>query len=269
MRVYSAPFVFLTDAVLSRKGFVTMGLVAVVTSGKGGAGKSTVTAGLGHALAQLGKRVLLIDTDAGLRSLDIMLGIDSRAVYDLADIFSGRCEPSQAVYAASFCPNLYAIPAPSGLKETITPRDMTRLCQSFAPYYDVILVDCPAGVGEGFQMGIAGAERALVVTTPDVICARDAGVVAEMLRQRRIPARLIINRLRPRPILKGLMPDIDEIIDTAGIRLIGVLPEDDAVPSAMLNGKPLPQKSNIYLCFQNIARRLYGQTVPLAPLEKM
>lgn len=246
-----------------------MGLVAVVTSGKGGAGKSTVTAGLGHALAQLGKRVLLIDTDAGLRSLDVMLGLDSRAVYDLADIFSGRCEPAQAVYAASICQNLYAIPAPSRHQDTITPQDMTRLCHSFAPYYDVILVDCPAGVGNGFQMGIAGAERALVVTTPDVICARDAGVVADILRNRRIPARLIINRLRPRPIIKGQMPDIDEIIDTAGLRLIGVLPDDHTVSSAMLNGKPLPPKSNIFLCFQNIANRLCGQTIPLAPLEKM
>lgn len=154
-----------------------MGSVAVVTSGKGGTGKSTVTAGLGCALARTGRKVLLIDGDAGLRSLDLMLGIGG-TVYDMSDIFAGRCEPIRAIYPSPLCPDLFVVPAPVSLEQLCSPDDMRRLCRGFTLYYDVILVDCPAGVGRGFETALAPAERALVVTTPDMVCARDAQIVS-------------------------------------------------------------------------------------------
>lgn len=246
-----------------------MGIVSVVTSGKGGAGKSTVTAGLGCALARLGHKVLLLDGDAGLRSLDLMLGIGGNAVYDMSDIFSGNCEPIRAVYPSPVCTNVFVVPAPVGLERLCSPDDMRRLSGGFARYYDQVLIDCPAGIGPGFDCAIAGASRALVVTTPDMVCARDAQIVARLLDDRHISSRLVINRLRPAPVMAGKMPDVDEIIDTAGLQLLGILPEDEAVAVANANGRPLPSECNAAICFENIARRYLGEQVPLAHLEKM
>lgn len=244
-------------------------MISVITSGKGGAGKSTVAAGLGRALAQRGRRVLLVDGDAGLRSLDVMLGIGSAAVYDMSDILAGNCQPIHAVYPSPICPNVFVIPAPIHLEQMASPEDMAELCRSFAEYYDEIIIDCPAGVGKGFQTAVAAAEQALVVTTPDMVCARDAQIVARLLEERDIPARLIVNRLRPHPILKGKMPDVDEVIDTAGLQLIGVIPEDEMVAVANAYGKPLPMESYAAECFANIAGRYLGDSVPLANLKKM
>ncbi len=244
-------------------------MISVVTSGKGGAGKSTVSAGLGCALARRGKRVLLVDGDAGLRSLDVMLGIGGAAVYDMADILSGNCKPIHAIYPSPICPDVFVIPAPVSLDELATPEQMTSLCQGFSRYYDEVIIDCPAGVGRGFRTAVAGADRAFVVTTPDMVCARDAQIVANLLEELNIPSRLIINRLRPHPVLKGKMPDVDEIIDTAGLQLIGILPEDEMVAVANAYGKPLPTDSNAGVCFANIAGRYLGEDIPLAALKKM
>lgn len=246
-----------------------MGLISVVTSGKGGAGKSTVTAGLGSALAKLGSRVLVVDTDAGLRSLDLMLGVSGSAVYDMSDIFAGHCEPIRAIYPSPVCTNVFVVPAPASFEKLCTPQDMRRLCRGFAQYYDHVIIDCPAGLGRGFETAVAAAERALVVTTPDMVCARDAQVVGYRLEEYAIPARLLINRLRPSLVMRGLMPDVDEIIDTAGIQLIGILPEDEEVAVANANGRPLPSHCNAAACMDNIARRYLGEEVPLARLEKM
>lgn len=244
-------------------------MITVITSGKGGAGKSTVSAGLGCALARLGRRVLLVDGDAGLRSLDVMLGIGGAAVYDMADILSGNCQAVHAIYPSPICPNVFVIPAPVSLEQMASPDEMVELCRQFSEFYDEIIIDCPAGVGRGFLTAIAAADRALVVTTPDMVCARDAQIVARMLDERGIPAHLIVNRLRPRPILKGKMPDIDEVIDTAGVQLIGVLPEDEMVAIANAYGKPLPTESYAAECFANVAGRYLGNAVPLANLKKM
>lgn len=246
-----------------------MGLVAVVTSGKGGAGKSTVTAGLGCALARQGKKVLLVDADAGLRSLDLMLGVGGTTVYDMADIFAGNCEPIRAIYPSPVCSGVFVVPAPVSLERLCSPEDMRRLCRGFERYYDVVIIDCPAGVGPGFETAVAGAQRALVVTTPDMVCARDAQTVGRLLEERALPARLIINRLRPVPVMNGKMPDVDEIIDLAGLQLIGVLPEDEEVAVANANGRPLPSACYAADCFERIACRFLGRDVPLARLEKM
>lgn len=247
----------------------SMGTISVITSGKGGAGKSTVTAGLGSALARLGNKVLLLDGDAGLRSLDLMLGIGGNAVYDMSDIFAGNCEPIRAIYPSPVCPNVFVIPAPVHLDKMCSPDDMKRLCSGFTRYYDHVLIDCPAGIGHGFKCAVAAAARALVVTTPDMVCARDAQVVGQLLEDRQVPSRLIINRLRSVAVMRGKMPDIDEIIDTAGLQLLGVIPEDETVAVANANGRPLPLSCNASICFTNIARRYLGEEIPLARLEKM
>ena len=244
-------------------------VISVVTSGKGGAGKSTVSAGLGCALARRGRRVLLVDGDAGLRSLDVMLGIGGAAVYDMADIFAGNCRPIRAIYPSPICPNVFVVPAPVSLEQLATPQDMAALCRGFSRYYDEVIIDCPAGVGRGFATAVAGADRAFVVTTPDMVCARDAQIVAHLLQEKNIPTRLIINRLRPQPILKGKMPDVDEVIDTAGLQLIGILPEDEQVAVANAYGKPLPIESKAAECFANIAGRYLGEDIPLSNLRKM
>lgn len=244
-------------------------MISVITSGKGGAGKSTVSAGLGCALARRDRRVLLVDGDAGLRSLDVMLGVAGSAVYDVADVIGGDCSPAEAVYPSPICPNVFVMPAPVSLERLAQPGDMARLCRGLTRYYDEIIIDCPAGIGSGFEAAVAGADRAFVVSTPDMVCARDAQILARLLRERNIPARLIINRLRPVPILRGKMPDIDELIDTASLQLIGVLPEDEAVAVANAYGKPLPTECPAAQCFANIAARYLGEDIPLAPLHKL
>ncbi len=238
-------------------------MISVVTSGKGGAGKSTVSAGLGCALAHRGQRVLLVDGDAGLRSLDVMLGIAGTAVYDMADVLSGACQSTNAIYPSPICPNVFVLPAPVNLEQLAQPEAMAGLCRELSAYYDEIIVDCPAGIGRGFKAAVAGADRAFVVTTPDMVCARDAQIVSRLLKKQDVPARLIINRLRPEPILRGKMPDIDELIDTSALQLIGVLPEDEEVAVANAYGKPLPVDSKAAVCFANIAGRYLGEDIPL------
>ena len=158
-------------------------------------------------------------------------------------IFEGNCEPIRAVYASSVCENVSVVPAPASLDKMCCPDDMRRLCGGFARYYDHVLVDCPAGIGSGFACAIAGANRALVVCTPDMICARDAQIVGTLLENNNIPARLVINRLRPAAVMSGRMPDIDEIIDISGIQLIGVLPRMSRLPlqaNGVLFPAPMP-----------------------------
>jgi len=246
-----------------------MSQIAVITSGKGGAGKSTVTAGLGYALSRMAGRVLLIDADAGLRSLDLMLGVAGSTMYDLADVFAGNCEPVRAIYPSPVFQNVFVLPAPIRLEEMCSGDEMRALCRGLSAYYDQVIIDCPAGLGKGFETAVAAADRALVVSTPDMVCARDAQIIARLLDEHRLPSHLIINRLRPSKVMDGSMPDVDEIIDTAGIQLLGIIPEDEEVAVANANGRPLPADCNAAICFGNIARRFVGDSVPLARLEKM
>lgn len=244
-------------------------MIAVVTSGKGGVGKSTVCLGLSCALAKSGQRVLVIDTDAGLRSLDILFGLTDQTVYDLSDIFAGRCTPQDAIAASPLCENVFVIAAPPSVETIPSPEDMQYLCRGLAEHYDTVLIDCPAGIGHGFQSAIAAADRAIIVATPDAVCARDAYIASEKLDRLGISYKMIINRLRPKAVMKGKLPDIDEIMDVAQVPLLGVIPEDEAVTLATANGKALDKKSYAAACFQNIAGRFCGNAVPLARLEKM
>lgn len=241
-------------------------MIAVVTSGKGGVGKSTVCAGLAFALAKQGQRVLLIDTDAGLRSLDYMLGVADRTVFDLADILSRECDPQSAIYQSPLCENLFVIPAPA-TPIVIDPEEMRYLCGGLAEHYDTVLIDCPAGLGSGFRAAVAAADRAILVTTPDPICAQDAYITSTHLDRENLSYKMIVNRLRPRAVKKGLLLNIDEVMDAAQVPLLGVIPEDEALTFATANAAAFPEKSPSAVCFRNIAARFTGQAVPLAKIK--
>ena len=246
-----------------------MNQITVITSGKGGAGKSTVTAGLGYALSRRVGRVLLIDADAGLRSLDLMLGVAGNTMFDLSDVFAGNCEPVRAIYPSPVFRNVFVLPAPIRLEEMCSAAEMRALCRGLASYYNQVIIDCPAGIGRGFETAVAAADRALVVSTPDMVCARDAQIIGRLLEEHHLKSHLLINRLRPSKVMDGSMPDVDEIIDTAGLQLLGIIPEDEEVAVANANGRPLPADCHAAICFDNIASRFMGESVPLARLEKM
>lgn len=242
-----------------------MGIVTVITSGKGGVGKSTVTAGLGAALVRRGRRVLLIDADAGLRSLDYMLGVSCELVYDLSDVVTGNCEPSKAVYPCAGSNGLFLLPAPQNPDDTVSPEIMVQLCRVLSGFYDYILIDCPAGLGRGFQAAVAPAKRALVVSTPDPLCLRDADKVRRILEDKNIrELRLVINRFHSRNFEKlGGFEDLDAVIDACGIQLAAMIPEDLAAPCSAVKGLPLGGKSPAAQAFNRLAARLDGEDVPL------
>lgn len=245
-----------------------MGIVTVLTSGKGGVGKSTLAAGIGCALAEKGQKVLIIDGDAGMGSLDIILGVSQKKVFDLSDVFEGKCEPFRAIYRSPVYRGVSMIPAPRTLDKLATQRDMRRMCRGYARHYDQVLIDCPAGIGPGFSAACGAADRALVISTPDLVCARDGAIVGQMLKHGGISARLIINRLRATPIIRGKAPDVDDVIDAVGVRLIGVVPEDEVLAFSAANGQPLAGNRPSVEAYRNIARRLLGENVPLMDLQK-
>jgi len=247
-----------------------MGAITVITSGKGGVGKSTVTTGLGIALANRGRRVLLIDGDAGLGCLDHMLGVTEQQVFDIADVVSGSVEPVKAVYTCPFIQNLFLLPAPVNQDDVISPDIMRQLVQVLARYYDHVLIDSPAGVGGGFHSAVAAAQRALVVSTPDPVCLRNANKARAILQADGITQhRLVINRFSSNNFrLQGYYPDLDSVIDAAGIRLIAVIPEDPLLAAAGAKSSSAPQKSPGAMAFGRLAARLEGEQVPLASLQK-
>ena len=247
-----------------------MGAITVITSGKGGVGKSTVTTGLGIALANRGRRVLLIDGDAGLGCLDYMLGISEEMVFDIADVVSGSVEPIKAVYSCPFVQNLFLLPAPNSQDDVISPDIMKQLVSVLARYYDHVLIDCPAGVGGGFLSAVASAQRALVVSTPDPVCLRNANRARVLLEQAGIAQqRLVVNRFSGRNFhLQGFYPDLDSVIDSAGIRLIAVVPEDPLLAAAAAKSSPAPQNSAGTMALSRLAARLEGEQVPLACVQK-
>lgn len=244
-------------------------MIAVVTSGKGGVGKSTVCMGLSCALAKRGKRVLVIDTDAGLRSLDLMFNVADDAVYNLQDVLLRRCEPSKAIFASPLAEGVFVMPAPEHADGIADLAAFSYLCRGLAEHYDVVLIDCPAGIGRGFKAAASVADRAIIVATPDPVCARNAYLTSVELDKLGLSYKMIINRLRPRAVIKGKLLDIDTVMDTAQVPLLGVVPEDDTVTFSTAAGQPLPKKSNARRCFDNIAARFCGESVPLAKLKSM
>lgn len=245
-----------------------MGIATVITSGKGGVGKSTVTVGLGRALAARGRRVLLVDCDAGLRSLDRMTGVEENLVFDMADVVFARCAPAEAIYPCGETEGLYLLPAPSLGEDMIRPGVMKKLVPLLKRYFDHVLLDSPAGVGSGFRSAASGADRALVVCNPDPVCVRSAGVARELLGKLGVPEmRLVINRFN-RELFRetDAYSDLDGVIDGAGIRLMGVVPEDFALAASFLQGKSAREDSPGMKALCRVAGRLEGETIPLSGL---
>ncbi|GFN22600.1 MAG: septum site-determining protein MinD [Thermoanaerobacteraceae bacterium] len=248
-----------------------MGEVIVITSGKGGVGKTTTTANLGTGLALLGKRVVMVDTDIGLRNLDVVLGLENRIVYDLVDVVEGRCRLKQALIKDKRLENLYLLPANQTRDKTaVTRHQMMDLCDQLKEDFDFVLIDCPAGIEMGFKNAIAGAEKAVVVTTPEVAAVRDADRIIGLLEAAEMEApRLIINRVRPDMVRRGDMMDIDDMLEILAIDLLGVVPEDEMIVVSTNKGEPaiLDKRSRAGQAYHNISRRLLGEEVPLLNLE--
>mgnify|MGYP002619682246 CR=1 FL=1 len=241
-----------------------MGIVIAVTSGKGGTGKTSVTGGVASCLARLGKRVLCIDMDIGLRNLDISLGLSDRALMDFSDVAEGRCPLARAAVTHPDLPNLSLLTAPMSLSPDVTATRIRALLRTARDRYDYIMIDSPAGLGPGFQLAVCGADRALVVATNDASSLRDAQRTVSVLRNRIPRIHLVVNRVQPR-LLRRLHTTIDDAMDAAGLPLIGVIPEDRRVILAANLGRPLileGRQGAANACL-NIAKRLEGYRVPV------
>lgn len=245
--------------------------VIVTTSGKGGVGKTTSTANIAAALAKFGKKVVAVDADVGLRNLDVIMGLENRVVYNFIDVIEKTCKLSAALVKDKRVPGLYLLPAAqTRTKDAVNPEQMVALVEEMKPDFDFILLDCPAGIEGGFKNAAAGAEEALVVTTPEIPAVRDADRIIGMLESMgKSPIRLIINRLRPNMVQDGDMLAKDDILDVLSIDLIGVVPEDEGVIRSTNNGEPmtLTLDSPAAHAYLNIAERILGRDVPLMDLE--
>ncbi len=242
-----------------------MSEIIVVTSGKGGVGKTTVTANLGLGLAKLNKKVVVVDTDIGLRNLDVVLGLENRIVYNLIDVIEGSCRMKQALIRDKQCDNLCLLPsAQTRDKTAITPEQMIKLTDDLAEEFDYILLDCPAGIEQGFKNAIAGANRAIVVTTPEVSAIRDADRIIGLLQANEMPrVQLVINRLRMDMIRRGEMMSVEDVTEILAVELLGAIPDNEAVVIATNQGEPLcGQDSMSGQAFLNICRRIAGEDVP-------
>lgn len=248
-----------------------MGEVIVITSGKGGVGKTTTTANLGTGMALLGKKVVLIDTDIGLRNLDVVMGLENRIVYDIVDVIEGTCRLKQALIRDKRYDGLYLLPAAQTRdKNSISPQQMVTLCEDLKKEYDYIVVDCPAGIEQGFKNAIAGADRAMVITTPEVSAVRDADRIIGLLEANEIRnPQLIINRVRQDMVKRGDMMSIEDIIDILAIGLIGVVPDDENIIISTNRGEPAvnDNKSTAGQAYRNITRRIIGEDIPLMDLN--
>lgn len=249
-----------------------MGEAIVITSGKGGVGKTTTTANLGTALALMEKKVCLVDTDIGLRNLDVVMGLENRIIYDIVDVIEGRCKLKQALIKDKRFDCLFLLPAAqTSDKSAVTPEGMKEIVKELKQDYDYILIDCPAGIEQGYKNAVAGADKAIVITTPEKSSVRDADRVIGLLEKEDIePPRLVVNRIRNHMIKSGDMLDVDDIVQTLSIDLLGIVSDDDEVIKASNHGEPVAFQPNTRasIAYRNIARRILGESVPLLSLEE-
>lgn len=247
------------------------GRVVTITSGKGGVGKTTATANIGAALADLGKSVVLIDSDIGLRNLDIVLGLENRIVFDLVDVVEGKCRLRQAMIRDKRLPNLHLIPAAQTReKESVSPQQMASLCEDLRGQFDFILIDSPAGIEQGFRNSIAGADEVIVVTNPEVSSVRDADRIIGLVEAAELPIpRLVLNRIDPEMVRRGDMLSLDDVADILAIPVLGIVPLDESIVASTNRGEPaaLDRASRAGQGFRNIARRLTGDDVPLMEID--
>lgn len=248
-----------------------MGEIIVITSGKGGVGKTTTTANIGAGLALAGKKVVLVDTDIGLRNLDVVMGLENRIVYDLVDVVEGSCRVKQALIKDKRYDGLFLLPAAQTRdKSAVSPQQMMKLCNELREEFDYAIVDCPAGIEQGFKNAIAGADRAIVITTPEVSAVRDADRIIGLLEAHELRnPKLVINRLRTDMVKRGDMMTIDDIIDILAIGLVGVVPDDEKIIISTNRGEPAvnDDKSPAGQAYRNIVKRIMGEEVPFMELD--
>ena len=247
-----------------------MSEVIVITSGKGGVGKTTTTANVGTGLAQLDKKVVLIDTDTGLRNLDVVMGLENLIVYNLVDVIEGTCRLKQALIRDKRYENLYLLPsAQTKDKSAISPGQMKKLTSELKEEFDYILLDCPAGIEQGFQNAIAGADRSIIVTTPEVSAIRDADRIIGLLEKSGLTQNaLIINRIRMDMVRKGDMMSVEDVTEILSIPLIGAIPDDEHVVIGTNQGEPvIGLDSKAGTAYSNICKRIMGIEVPFMNLN--
>ncbi|MEA3340362.1 MAG: septum site-determining protein MinD [Chloroflexota bacterium] len=247
--------------------------VLTITSGKGGVGKTTIAANLGVALAMQGQRVVVIDADVGLRNLDVMMGLENRIVYDLVDVIEGRCRLRQATVRDKRLSELFLLPAAQTRdKSAVQPDDMIRICDDLRERHDFILVDSPAGIEQGFRYAVAPADEIIIVTNPEVPAVRDADRVIGLIEaEEKGPARLIVNRIKPKMVERGEMLAIADVVELLAIDLVGIVPEDGDILVSANRGQPIAFSNNSSLvgqAFHNIANRLLGKDVPFLTLRE-
>lgn len=248
-----------------------MGVSIVITSGKGGVGKTTTTANIGTALASLGKKVVVIDGDTGLRNLDVLLGLENRIVYTIIDVIEGRCRLKQGLIKDKRFQNLCLLPtAQTKDKDDIKPQEMLKIVNELKEEFDYVLIDSPAGIEQGFENAVIGAERAIIVVNPEITSVRDADRVIGKLDSKGLEDHaVIINRLNYEMTKNGDMLDVADIIETLSIKLLGVVPDDRNVTISTNKGEPIVLDENAYAgqAFRNIAKRIMGEEVPLMNLH--
>lgn len=248
------------------------GRVIVITSGKGGVGKTTTNANIGTALAREGKKVVMIDTDLGLRNLDLLLGLENRIVYTIVDVVEKRCKLRQALVKDKKNPNLCLLAAAQTRdKSAVTEEQLKEICEELQNDFDFILVDCPAGIEQGFQNAVAGASEAIVVTTPEMSAVRDADRIIGLLEAKEEikSYRLLINRVRPNLIKSNDMMSVEDVVQILSAKLIGIIPEDTGIITSTNKGEPIvnDEKSLAGRAYKNVAQRIIGNEVPFLDLE--
>ncbi len=237
-----------------------MAEIIMVASGKGGSGKSTFTVGVSRALAQLGKKVLAIDCDIGLRSLDLLFGVSEKVVFDWGDLLGERCTAEQAVISG----NVDLLAAPLSYGESFTEDGFSKLVHGFDGKYDFIFIDSPAGIDRGFSLAASGAKRAITVTTPDSVCVRSCNrAFRELDRLGVVNVRLVINMFESKPVCKRRLLNIDQCIDETGVQLLGIIPRDPSLGFCSVTGNAPNEFSSSTLAFRRIAKRLCGEKTPL------
>ena len=245
-----------------------MGEVIVITSGKGGVGKTTTTANLGSALTMMGKKVALVDTDIGLRNLDVVMGLENRIVYDIVDVVEENCKLKQALIKDRRYEGLFLLPAAQTRdKNAVNEEEMKKICEELKMEFDYVVIDCPAGIEQGFKNAIAGADRAVVVTTAEISAIRDADRIIGLLESSEIKnPELVINRLRPNMVKKGEMMDVEDIVDLLSIDLIGVVPDDEYIITQTNKGEPVVSnhKAPSGKAYTEIARRILGENIEVS-----
>ena len=250
-----------------------MAKTIVITSGKGGVGKTTSTANIGTALALQGKKVCLIDMDIGLRNLDVVLGLENRIIYDIVDVVEGRAKIHQALIKDKrFDDLLFLLPASQHAdKYSVQPEQVVEIIDKLDEFYDYIIIDSPAGIEQGFENSIVAADEAIIITTPEISAIRDADRIVGILEQRDIePPKLIINRIRKEMMDEGDVMDIEEITRHLSIELLGIVYDDDAIVRTSNKGEPVVLDPDILSSkvYRNIARRILGESVPLLTIKE-